>query len=70
MKSKPRFGFPGSRKPRRAPLIAVVVVGLTPGLVGPVQAAVTPTSTALTIAQAIASSSVTVRSACAARARM
>ena len=61
-----------SRTPRRA-AVALAVVGLTLALVGPVQAVerpakhstkiVTPTATALTIAQAIASSSVTVTGA-------
>ena len=63
MERRPHFALHASRKLRRAPLIAVVVVGLTLGLVGPVQATITPSSTALTIAQAIASSSVTVTGA-------
>ena len=61
-----------SRTPRRA-AVALAVVGLTLALVAPAQAVertakhatkvVTPTATALTIAQAIASSSVTVSGA-------
>ena len=63
MEHRPRFALHAPRKLRRAPLIAVAVACLTLGLVGPVQATITPSSTALTIAQAIASSSVTVTGA-------
>ena len=47
----------------RAPLVAPIVAALMLWVVGPVQATITPSATALTIAQAIASSSLTVTGA-------
>jgi len=57
------FVLRASGKPRRAALVALVVAGLTLGLAGPAEATITPSSTALTIAQAIAAPSVTVTGA-------
>lgn len=53
----------GWTKSRRAALVVAVVAGLTLALVGPASAVITPTATALTIAQSIASSSVNVTAA-------
>ena len=52
-----------SKSRRRAPLLVPIVAALMLGVAGPVQATITPSSTALTIAQAIASSSLTVTAA-------
>ncbi len=49
--------------PRRAAFVVLAVAGLTFGLVAPALTTITPTSTALAIAQAIASSSVTLTGA-------
>jgi hypothetical protein len=63
MERRTHFALHASRRPRRAALVALAVAGLTLGLAGPTQATITPSSSALAIAQAIASSSVTVTGA-------
>jgi hypothetical protein len=63
MQGRALFVRHASRKPRRAASVVLIVAALTLGLVGPAQATITPSFTALTIAQAIASSSVTVTGA-------
>lgn len=63
MKLSVQVGRHPWKKTRRAGFVALIGMILTFGLAAPAMATITPSSTALTIAQAIASSSVTVTGA-------